>query len=261
MYKQMKQAVKIMQIYDYIDEIAPFDKALSYDNVGLLVGDKNSEVNRILLSLDITYEVIEEAVAEKAQLIFSHHPVLFEPIKSVNENDKVYKLIKNNIAALCAHTNLDIAEDGLNDILFNMLELQEMKWLSFDNSQAIGRWGILPKQTTVKEFAFKVKELLGSNVVRYVEGSHYVKNVAVITGAGGSDYKTALLCGADTLITGDAKYHSFIDAYELGFNIIEAGHFSTENIILPVIKKKLENKFPGIEVAISKKHRNIINVI
>ncbi|MDF2686679.1 MAG: Nif3-like dinuclear metal center hexameric protein, partial [Clostridia bacterium] len=198
---------------------------------------------------------------EKAQLIFSHHPILFEPIKSVNESDKVYQLIKNNVAALCAHTNLDIAQDGLNDILFNMLELQQMKWLSFDNSQAIGRWGSLSNQTTVKEFALKVKELLNSNVVRYVDGNRYVKNVAVITGAGGSDYKTALLCGADTLVTGDAKYHTFLDAYEIGFNIIEAGHFSTENIILPVLKKKIENKFPEIEVIISKKHRDIIKVI
>lgn len=257
---QMKKTT-IKNVYNYLNEIAPFNRALSYDNAGLLAGDSNGRVSRILLSLDITFEVISEAVREKSDLIVSHHPVLFEPIKSVTENDKIYHLIKNDVAAICAHTNLDIAEDGLNDLLFNMLNLNEMKWLSVDNSQVIGRWGRLSAPVSTRDFAIKVKRLLNANVVRYVEGCHFVKNVAVVTGAGGSDYKEALLCGADTLVTGDAKYHEFLDAYEAGFNIIEAGHFATENIILPVLKKKLEEKFTELEVIISKAHRNIIEIV
>lgn len=257
----MKSIIKIKNVYDFINEIAPFTGALDYDNVGLLAGDRNSAVDRIMLSLDITFDVIEESIAENAQLIISHHPVIFEPIKNVTEGNKLFHLIKNGISAICAHTNLDIAQEGINDVLFEMLGLHDMKWLSVDNTQAIGRWGTLKEPVAVKDFALFVKKLLNANVVRYVEGNRHVKNVAVVSGAGGSDYKTALICGADTLVTGDSKYNAFLEAYEAGFNIIEAGHFSTENIILPLLKKKLEDKFPETEILISKKHRNLIDIV
>lgn len=251
--------ISVGGIYDFINDIAPFSSALSYDNVGLIVGDKNAEVSSVIVALDVTPGVIKEAAVLGAELVVSHHPVIFNPIKRIRTDDIVCELIKNNISVISAHTNLDMAKGGVNDALAADVGLKNTEVLVTDGVP-LGRIGTI-EETSVETFAAYVKNKLSANAVRYVRGNKKCGRIAVIGGSGGDAVDDALAAGADTLLVGEAKYNHFHYAEQRGINLIEAGHFATENVVVPVLSKYLSDAFPDVNFSISKENIEIPFVI
>ncbi len=260
----------VEQIYDYLNQKAPFEIQMDFDNAGFLVGRSNLQVTKILISLDITEEVAEEARQWGAELIVSHHPVIFFPVKSVTDADPtgriLLRLLENGIAAICAHTNLDAVADGVNDALARKLGLTGIRQLKQDGidekgrAYGIGRIGDV-KETTLQKFALFVKNALGANGVRLADGGRCVHRVAVGGGACGDMMKDALAQGCDTFVTSDVKYNGFLDAAAMGLNLIDAGHYPTENVVCPVLRDWLREAFPELEVAISQSHHEVFTYL
>ena len=254
----------VSDILDFLDTLAPRSMKMDWDNVGLLCGDKDAPVTKILLALDPFEAVIDEAQYEGAELIITHHPLIFQPIKAITEDNQVGRCIRKlccyNISAINAHTNLDCAPGGVNDRLAQMLGLNNIQVIDPMGVDPQGRkWGLLrmgqvPTQP-LSEFLETVKSSLGCEGLRYVfGGSSSVRNVAVGGGACAGELKAALLAGCDTFVTADVKYNQFWDAQDLGLNLIDAGHFATENPIIAVLAEKISAAFPEIQVIISQKH-------
>lgn len=260
--------IKVKDIFDYLNMLAPVELKMDFDNVGLLVGDSECPVNKCIIALDITDEVIEEAVTAKAELIISHHPIIFGALKSVTANDltgrKVISLVRNNISALCMHTNLDIAEGGVNDALMKTLDARTEGFLEYagcDNNgkeAGCGRIGTLENEMQFDDFLGFCKERLKANGLRYYKAGDRVKNIAVMGGAGGSSVALAKSLGCDTFVTSDIKYNNFLDAKELGINLIDADHFCTENVVVQVLLEELSAEFPNVSFFISKVHKQTI---
>ena len=256
----------VREIYQYLDGLAPFALQMDFDNAGFLVGRGDRQVKKILVSLDITQEVAEEAGELGAELIVSHHPVIFHPAKSVTDADPdgrvLLALIEKGIAAICAHTNLDAVSGGVNDILAQRLGLTQIEQLHQDGVDAAGRpYGIGRVGNTVglpryaPEFAAFVKETLGANGVRYVDARRPVRRVAVGGGACADMLRDALALGCDTFVTADVKYNGFLDAKALGVNLIDAGHYPTEQVVVPVLAKWLSDGLPQVEVVETTRHK------
>ena len=256
--------ITVQQIYDFIDGFAPFGSVLENDNVGLLVGNPEQEISRVLLSLDITSSVVDEAISMKADLIISHHPLIFKPIKAVVCGDVLssipYKLIQNNISAICAHTNLDIADGGVNDVLANLLGITNIEKIenSDNHDVRLVRIGTLKGPIDVLEFAAVVKNSLGCGAVRVTNVSRPVHRVAVCGGAGSFLLDEVIKAGADTYVTADIKHHEFIYAEQMNINLIDAGHFATENGVILVLARKLSAEFEDIEFIVSKNQGAVI---
>ena len=260
----------VQTVYDFLQEKAPFELQLGFDNAGFLVGRRDAAVSRILDSLDITEPVIQEAVERKAQLIVSHHPVIWGGAKSVTDQTptgrKLLALAENHIAAICAHTNLDTVADGVNDALARRLGLSDIAQLKQDGVDGrgrpygIGRVGRVEEQP-LKDFARFVKKELGANGVRLVDGGRPVRKVAVGGGSCSDMMGDALALGCDTFVTADVKYDGFLDAKALGLNLIDAGHFPTENVVCPVLRDWLDSQFSDVEVAISRVHHEVFSYL
>lgn len=230
-----------------LNELAPCEIKESWDNVGLMVGDLSSEIKGAVVALDCTLEAIDEACESGANLIVTHHPLIFGGINSVDFNDlnglKIKKLIKNDINVVSLHTNLDKAKDGVNDTLCKTLELYNSKNLTAEEF-SLGRIGELEKTVTLKEFAEFVKEKLNVSSLKYIgEDNKPVKKVAVTSGSGSEFYIDAINCGADVFVTAEVKHHIAIEVKDKNFAIIDAGHFETENIVTEKIKSFLTERF------------------
>lgn len=257
--KAGKSVMKAKEIYKAVDQIAPFTVHASYDNPGFLVGDGEEDVNFALVSLDITPRVIEEAHMIGAQMIISHHPVIFRPLKNIHPENPVYGLLRRGISAICAHTNLDCAKDGVNDTLIRLAGVEGDTEILYDGEGLpIGRIGELARATDIHNFAIKVKHALTANCVRYADAEKAVKKIAVIGGAGADEIEKAIEAGADTFVTGDVKYHQFLDAGNLGINLIDAGHFATENPVVKVLCDKLSEALPEVRFEVSSVHGDCI---
>ena len=225
------------------------------------MGFPDNEVKKVLVSLDITDDVIDEAVNIGADLIVSHHPIIFEPLKRVTADDgkgrKIIKMIQNGISALCLHTNMDSAAGGVNDALMRTLGVECAEILCPHGKHpdgtpyGISRIGSLDEAVKLDDFLIKIKNNLSANGLRYVSGGKDVFKIACCGGAGAGDMIMAYEMGCDTYITSDLKYDHFLLAKELGLNLIDADHFCTENVIVPVLKEKLNEKWPELEVKIS----------
>ena len=261
----------VKEIYQYLDTKAPFYSQLGFDNAGFLVGRGDKQVQRILVALDITEAVANEAAELGVDLVVSHHPVIWDGAKSVTDETilgrKLLALISNDIAAVCAHTNLDAAAGGVNDSLAAALGLEDTKLLKVYGSYADGtpygieQIGTLSGQpVSLVEFAVEVKEKLGANGVRYVDAGRPVQQVAVGGGSCSSSIKDVYAAGCDTFVTADVKYDSFLDAKALGLNLIDAGHYPTENVVCPVLVSWLNEGFSDIEVIISD-HKEVFNYL
>lgn len=260
----------VYDVFRLIQEKAPFELQLDFDNAGFLVGRSDRSVTRILVALDITEGVIDEAIQQGAQLIVAHHPVIWGGAKSVTDmtitGQKLLKMIENGISAICAHTNLDAVSGGVNDVLAEKLGLSEIEQLHQDGVDqhgqpyGIGRIGCVPEQS-LYDFALSVKDLLGSNGVRLVDGGRPVRKVAVGGGSCSNMIGDAIANGCDTFVTSDVKYDGFLDAKALGINLIDAGHYPTENVICPVLKSWLEEHFPQISVFVSRCHREVFSYL
>ncbi|MGN0453145.1 MAG: Nif3-like dinuclear metal center hexameric protein [Ruminococcus sp.] len=242
----------VKDILDFTETFAPLCTCAEWDNSGLLAGDENAEVSCAVLALDITKEVVEEAEDLGAELIISHHPVIFSPLKSLSSDSVPYLLAKSGISALCLHTNLDASSDnaGVNMSLARALALKEIT-LYPEEYFALGK---LSEETTVRAFAKSAKSALGSPHISFTDGDRKIKTVAVSSGAGGSIYETAKAEGADALLTGEAKHHEYLEACAHGIALITAGHFHTEDVAIVPLKEKLSEHFPGISFHKSAKH-------
>lgn len=261
----------VREIYKAVDNIAPFSTQMGFDNAGFLVGAGEREVTRVLLALDITLPVIEEAADWGAQLILSHHPVIFEPVKRIlagePTGEKLMALIRQDIAAICAHTNLDLAAGGVNDALAQKLGLTELRHLELCGTDpngiplGLGRIGRTHRAYTLPDFALFAKQALGANGVRYVDTGRPVRTVAVGGGSCGSCLEEAWRQGCDVLVTADVKYDVFLEAKALGIGLIDAGHFPTENVVLPVLEQLLNRTFPQVETRRSRVHKEVFSYV
>ncbi len=238
--------MKINDIIERLEKEFPAELAYEWDNVGLLVGDRDREVKTVVTCLDVTEDVLEFAKNLDAELIISHHPVLFSPINRINGDTKNGKLlmdaIENKIAIYSAHTNCDKAENGINARLAEMFELTEVEPLEEDG---LGRIGNLSEPVPFCEFAKSVEDELAVKVRFCGDTKKTVSKVAICSGAGGDVVSSAIEKGADVLVTGDTKYHQMLDVKE-DINIIDAGHFGTECIVTEIFAQILCDM--GVEV-------------
>lgn len=242
---------KVKDFYDFLNSIAPFETQEDWDNSGMLVGDMNAEVKKVAVVLDITHEEIKKAKAIGADLIISHHPVIFNPIKSVTRGSVPYELVASSINALCCHTPLDIADGGTNDSLAELLGIEVTR-----TEDPILRLGTV-EPTTAKNLAGKIAKTLNTKV-RYADAGRKIEKIAICTGAGCSLIEAA--DEIDAFITGDASHHNFLDCIQAGITLIAAGHYETEIVVVPVLVKKLQAQFPDIEI-IDIKQENPIKFI
>jgi len=220
--------MQVREIFDKLNKLAPVTTAMDFDNVGLLVGDMEAEVTRVAVALDCTPDSIAYAAANGANVLVTHHPVIFHPIKALTPQEVSFHALQSGINVICMHTNLDVAEGGVNDCLADALDVWETGPLCADG---LGRIGTLIPPMSDEQLAAYVKERLGANGVRYNKSGKLHTVVAVGGGACGDLWREAQAGGATALISGEAKYNDFLDAQMAGFTIIAAGHFATENVV------------------------------
>ena len=240
--------ISVLDIYNFIDSISPFESQMDFDNSGLLVGNFESNISKVLVSLDITKEVISECKEIGANLIISHHPVIFHPIRNLYSDDVPYILVKNQISAICAHTNLDLSPIGVNFCLFNSLKLKNKTPLSYyKDKYDFGYYGILENEMSCSEFASFVKKSLKCERIRFTQISDKIKTVAICSGASGSLVYEACKNKCDAFVTGEIKHSDILFANEHKISIFDVGHFKSENVVIPYLKDILQNKFPTIK--------------
>ena len=237
-------------VAQFMEKIAPSSTAMQWDNVGLLIGSAHTEVTGCMVALDVTLDVLEAAEMEQANLIITHHPVIFQPLYSIPGDGRIAHLLQSGIGVLSAHTNLDLAEGGVNHALCSALGLPSGK--PFANPDGVGRIVPLPKPYIVSAFAALVKRSLGAGCVKYCMGENPLQTIAVVSGAGGEYWKSAQELGASALLTGEVKHHEWVDALNMRFPIISAGHFDTEAVVLEPLSRQLAMAFPTIPMHICK---------
>ena len=254
--------VTVRDVLEFIESIAPAYMKEDWDNVGLICGSKDTPVTGILVALDPFEDVCREAVDAGAQLIVTHHPIIFEPTMRVTDETSVGRCImmlcRHGISAVNAHTNLDCAPGGVNDVLAGRLGLQNVRIVEPKGGAVpygLLRCGDVEAQP-LETFLATVKENLGCAGLRYGSGGSPVRKVAVGGGSCASELLSAKAAGCDTFVTADVKYNGFWDAKDLGMNLIDAGHFCTENPVVPVLAAKIAAAFPELAVKISEKHRD-----
>ncbi len=249
--------LKAYDILDYLNEMAPFETAFEWDNVGFQVGNGKNEIKKVLISLDVSFEAIEEAVENNCDLIISHHPLIFKPLKTVtNETpvgEAVRRLIKNDISVISVHTNLDKAESGVAYCLAKALGLSEVYKLTQDEMSII-HCGEVESDISLEEFAKQIGKNLDTKGIRFSKSTEKVKKIAVGCGAGYGIPSCIIKEGVDTFVVGEAKYNDYLDSSFYGINIVDVGHFASENVVVPVLQKALSKKFANTEFLISKSH-------
>lgn len=258
----------VHDILTFVETLAPLSMKYDWDNVGLLCGSAGQEVHKILVALDPFEGVCREAAEKGADLLVTHHPLIFLPRKSVTDGDDVGRsilfLAKHGISALNAHTNLDCAPGGVNDVLAETLGLADVEVLDPLGVDGQGRpWGLLRagavEAQPLPQFLAHVKTRLQVQGLRYVDGGRPVRKVAVGGGACADELPAVLAAGCDTFVTADVKYNEFYDAKAAGVNLIDAGHFATENPVVAVLAAKLRAAFPEIPVECAETHRDYMN--
>jgi dinuclear metal center YbgI/SA1388 family protein len=253
----------VADILDFLEALAPRYMKMDWDNVGLLCGSKKTPVTKILVALDPFEAVCREAADWGAELIVTHHPLIFHPLKAVTDETEpgrcIQLLCARGVSAINAHTNLDCAPEGVNSRLAEQLGLTDITVIDPRGTDEQGRpWGLLrmgnvPEQS-LEAFLAVIKERLGCEGLRYSDGGKPVHRVAVGGGACGSELMDAVRADCDTFVTADVKYNGFFDAKALGINLIDAGHFQTENPVVSLLAEKIAMAFPGIQVMISESH-------
>ena len=267
--KGESQVASVNDVYNYLNSIAPVEMKMDFDNVGLLVGRAGADASKILVSLDVTHDVITEALDTGVGLIVSHHPMFFS-LTSVADTDttgaKIVRLVEGGVSVICMHTNLDAARGGVNDALAQAAGiagdgrgeaelLSPAGTLATGEAYSYGRVGVLQEPCDLREYLAMLKKSLATNGLRYHDAGKKVCKVAVVGGSGGGELAHAYAQGCDTFVTADVKYDVFLEAKELGINLIDGDHFCTENLVTGVLVEKLREKFPKSEVSVSQRHR------
>lgn len=248
--------MKLKEIMQMLEEMCPRSFAMSWDNVGLQVGDAGKDVQTIALALDATSEVIASAAAQGADLILTHHPLLFSGIKRITDDDyvgrRVLELIRRDIACYAMHTNFDVL--GMADAAADLLRLadREVLEVTYEDDisvEGIGRIGTLMEPVKLSEFAEKVAEVFEIEHVRYYGNpGQMLVTCAILPGSGKDEIDLAVKAGADVYITGDISHHDGIDAVEKGIAVIDAGHYGVEKIFIPYMKEYLEREMPDLRI-------------
>lgn len=244
-------------IINFLEEKYPRSNAEEWDNVGLLVGNNKKDVKKIQLSIDATEKAVDYAAQNNVDMIVTHHPLIFKPLKSIVMSElsgrKIIKLIENGLNLYSIHTNLDSSKDGLNDYILELLEVKKYKIIDInanDETAGIGRMYTLEEKITILEYADFIKTKMKIKNVRVISNDlkSKVKKIALINGSGMSYWRKIKSLGADLFITGDISYHDALDAKESGLHLIDIGHFESENCFSELLKKNLEEI--GLEVLI-----------
>ncbi|MCL2634100.1 MAG: Nif3-like dinuclear metal center hexameric protein [Oscillospiraceae bacterium] len=243
----------VQSIYDYLDSIAPFDTQVKHDNCGLLIGDKSAEVKKIIVCLDVTSDIAKE----DCDLIISHHPLMYIPVQKITSGDPIHTLIQNNTNFIAAHTNLDIADNGVTDEMLVRLGFPK----SDETITDFGKITELEKPISATELAEKCKTAFDCSVIRYVDNGKPITRIGVCSGGGGDLVETALEKGCDAYICGDLRWNSMVYAYNFGLTLIDAGHFHTEDIICEVLVKKLKTQFPELIIEKSKYSKDLCSYV
>ena len=242
----------VKDIYSFLDSIAPFSTSAPWDNTGLLVGDENKNVKKVMISLDVTDDVIDQATKEKVDLVITHHPVIFDPVKSVTSDTLLYKAVSSGLSFISSHTCLDIAKDGVNDCLANAVGIKNIESIEEDVFLKLGEI----EEKSEDEFVAILKDKLSCNVL-YNSTGNKIKKVAFCSGSGGDLWELAKEIEADALLTGEAKYHEFLDASFNNISIFACGHFETEVVVIDMLREKLEKEFKTIKF-LKANQKNII---
>lgn len=240
----MEQKITVGDVYSFLDSIAPFDTQESWDNSGLLVGSREDTVLGVGTALEVTPEILRQAEERQLNLIVTHHPIIFHPAKAVLRGTVLWDAVRMGMNIICCHTPLDKADGGVNDTLAHALGFEQVER---DESGFLrtGAFGGIP----ARELAEMAGERLGAGAVRCCGLNRPVYRAAVCSGAGASLMADAKAFGCDALITGDAGHHDFLDAEEMGLSLIAAGHYETEKLIAPVLRDRVQSKFPALTVA------------
>ncbi|MBP6886764.1 MAG: Nif3-like dinuclear metal center hexameric protein [Oscillospiraceae bacterium] len=242
---------KVSDFYRYMDEIAPFSAQEAWDNSGFLVGDWDADVTKVLVALDATEDVLKEAAERGAELVITHHPVIFTPLKSLHPSSMAYFAAQKGIAVLCSHTSLDVADGGVNDCLAAALGLQNVR--KCGDEAGMLRVGELPEAMELPAFLAHVSEKLGSGGVKYTPAKKPIRTVAVCGGSGAEFYPDAVAASADAYVTANVKHSFWIEIRRAGFCVLDAGHHCTENTVIAPLSRRLAKRFPEAEVFISER--------
>lgn len=251
--------IKVKDIYEFINEVSPFELQCDWDNCGLLVGDMEKEVKKIGICLDATAETVESAKENQADLIITHHPIIFSPQRSFLKGNMAFEAAAAGISVLSAHTCLDCAEGGVNDVLCEILGIENAEGVPADDCKVpMARIGDVD-ETDIDVFAKTVSEKLNT-VCRVVKGKSKVKKVAVCGGSAFDFFFKAVSMGADTYLTGEVKHHELLIARDMGINLIVAGHYETEKPSMISLKKLIENRFTEIETVLLNENNPVENI-
>ena len=235
----------VKDIYNYIDSFAPFDTAEDFDNVGILVGDPDIAVTKAILSLDISSEVVDEAAKIGAEVIISHHPVIFNPLKKVRSDGVVYNLARNNLTAICAHTNLDKSPVfGVNTELAGAMDLVNVRVSENNDILFVAD---TRECLTAEVLADIIKKNLFCESVAFTKFNNSINKVGICSGAGGSEIFSAIADGCDAFVTGELKHHELLAANESGMSVFVLGHFKSEDVVIAPLAEKLSEKFPEVQ--------------
>ena len=231
----------IRQFCDMMEQVAPKALAWERDRIGLLIGTERTEIRRVLVALDLTVEVAEEAIAGKYDLVLTHHPIFWEPVTSIDpyrhDTAAAYRLIRHGIGMFAAHTNLDAAPGGVNDVFAALLDLQNVRPLPPEN---LGRFGTLHGQMPFRTFVEICENALHTHARIVGNPDDLISTVAVIGGAGGGDVSFVKDVGCDAFVTGEMKHNQALEASYLGLHCCVLGHYETENIVLKPLISRLQ---------------------
>lgn len=246
--------ITVKDVFEYLNSLFPVNTAADYDNPGILIGDPQSRTDKVLISLDCTLDTVRAAKDNSCDLVVTHHPVIFTPLKNVLGGTAAYELIKSGISVISMHTNMDVGPGGVNDCLCRCIGLKDIK--PADTAQ-----GYLLKSGSIEtvspdNFAALLKEKLGGTV-KYNCGGRPISRVLVCSGSGGDFISETADGGYDALVTADVKHHEFLAAADSGITIYDAGHFNTEDVVIEPLKEMLQNHFPRGKFVTF--HNNVIN--
>lgn len=246
------------KVIEILEKQSPKSYACDWDNIGLLVGREDKEIQKIYIALDATDEAIEEAIANGADMLLTHHPMIFKGMKRVTQEDfigrRIIRLIQNDISYYAMHTNFDVM--GMADLAADYLGISDTRVLEITSvsetgEEGIGRYGSLKKEMTVRECCEEVKQAFSlENVKVFGNLERKVKTAAISPGSGRSVISNALQAGVDVLITGDIDHHEGIDAVAQKLTVIDAGHYGVEHIFIPYMEQYLKREAKELEIAV-----------
>lgn len=246
------------KVIEILEKQSPKSYACDWDNVGLLVGREDKEIQKIYIALDATDEAIEEAIANGADMLLTHHPMIFKGMKRVTQEDfigrRIIRLIQNDMVYYAMHTNFDVM--GMADLAADYLGISDTRVLEITSvsetgEEGIGRYGSLKKEMTVRECCEEVKQAFSlENVKVFGDLERKVKTAAISPGSGKSVISNALQAGVDVLITGDIDHHEGLDAVAQNMTVIDAGHYGVEHIFIPYMEQYLKREAKELEIAV-----------